>query len=227
MYFSENKDNPFIIEPTDEKYGELKGKWSEEFHNSNPVVLEIGCGRGEYTTGLARINPEINYIGIDLKGDRMYHGAKDAQVEGLKNVRFLRTRIELLENFFEENEVKEIWITFPGPRPKKSEANRRLTTQKFLNIYKNILVPGGVINVKTDSDFVYEYTKEQVGLRTDIETLIDTDDLYESNYAELHQGITTQFERRFLAEGKNIHYLKLKFSGSRGFLKRLAKWLKL
>ncbi len=213
--FHENAKLENIIEPGKPLYDKIKGAWQDLFFkNTNPVVIEIGCGRGDYTVGLAREFSNKNFIGIDVKGDRIWFGAKAAQEEELENVAFLRTRIELLNQFFAQNEVDEIWITFPGPRPRKREANRRLTTNKFLDIYKNILTSGGTVHLKTDSDFAYEFTKEILADRDDIEIIVDTSSLYDSKLVDIHHGIKTHFEKRFLAQGKKIKYLAFRFLNS-------------
>ena len=133
-----------------------KGKWHEFFGNCNPIVLELGCGKGEYTVGLAKIFPDKNFIGIDIKGARMWTGAKESNIEGLKNVAFLRTDIELITEFFATDEVAEIWITFPDPQMKK--VRKRLTSTRFMALYQQILKPQGIVHLKTDSPFLYAYT---------------------------------------------------------------------
>ena len=163
--FAEMAQNPLVVQcpfsQLQEEGFPLKGKWHEEFFkNQNPIVLELGCGRGEYTIGLARRFPERNFIGIDIKGARMWHGAKTAMEEGMKNVAFLRTNIECIDAFFAPGEVAELWLTFSDPQMKK--ATKRLTSTFFMNRYRKFLVDGGIINVKTDSNFLATYTKYMV-----------------------------------------------------------------
>ena len=154
----------------------MRGKWHEEyFHNDNPIVLELGCGRGEYTVGLAAKYPEKNYIGIDIKGARMWAGAKQAELAGMKNVAFLRTNIEMLTHFFAPNEVAEIWITFPDPQMKK--ATKRLTSTYFMQRYAELLVENGLLQLKTDSPFLYTFTQAMVK-ENNYPLLVDTSDLY-------------------------------------------------
>ncbi|WP_294082738.1 tRNA (guanosine(46)-N7)-methyltransferase TrmB [Proteiniphilum sp. UBA5384] len=182
-----------------------KGKWHTYFGNNNPVVLELGCGKGEYTVGLARKFPEKNFIGIDIKGARMWTGARQALQEGLTNAAFLRTRIELIHFFFSQDEVSEIWITFPDPQMKKT--NKRLTSTRFMDQYSRILKDGGFIHLKTDSYFLYRYTKEMIE-KNQLEILFDTDDLYHSGLDEDMLEIRTFYEQQWLARGLNIKYIR-------------------
>src|SRR5690554_4542221 len=153
----------------------LKGKWNTHFKNDNPIILELGCGKGEYTIGLAREHNNKNFIGIDIKGARMWSGATQAINEKLNNVAFLRTHIELINNFFSENEISEIWITFPDPQMKKT--NKRLTSIRFMKEYSQILKNDGLIHLKTDSNFLYSYTKEMIEANN-LKIMFDTQDLY-------------------------------------------------
>lgn len=183
----------------------LRGKWAAEvFHNSNPIVLELGCGKGEYAVGLGRLFPDKNFIGIDIKGARMWTGAKQAEEEGLKNVAFLRTSIHLLESFFSRGEVSEIWITFPDPQMKK--VNKRLTGTHFLEIYRRVLAPDGVIHLKTDSPFLYTYTSEMLR-HNGIEPIGKTDDIYGTEYAGIVPPIRTFYEQQWLARGITSKYI--------------------
>lgn len=212
LRFAVNEGRENLIEKTKPLYNEIKGKWNElYFKNQNPLVIEIGAGRGEYTVGLAREFQDKNFVAVDLKGDRLWHGSGIATEENLKNSAFLRARIELIENLFAGNEVNEIWITFPGPRPKKTQANRRLTNQKFLNIYKGLLKPGGLVHLKTDSDFVLNYTLEMLSERKDVLNLEFTTDLYNSKFLPDHYEIQTRFEKMFMAKGEKIKYLRFQF----------------
>jgi tRNA (guanine-N7-)-methyltransferase len=153
----EEREN--VVERSKELYTSIKGKWHERyFNNNNPITLELACGRGEYTVGLATLFPGRNYIGVDIKGERIWKGSTWAVEQSLKNVAFLRTQILLIENFFEENEADEIWITFPDPRPRKRDIKRRLTSPRYLEMYKKLLKPGGYIRLKTDNTSLYTYT---------------------------------------------------------------------
>lgn len=199
-----------VIEPGDERYGQLIGKWREQhFENDNPLVLEIGCGRGEYTVGMARLFPEKNFIGLDIKGARLWKGSTLAEEEELENVTFLRTFIENLADNFEENEVDEVWITFPDPRPRDRDEKKRLTSPRFLDLYERIVKPGGIIHLKTDNLGLYEYTLEVLQERK-VKDLIHTAVLYNSDLQEHTMGIYTTYEKRYLAEGITIKYLQYK-----------------
>ncbi len=184
----------------------LKGKWGKEyFKNDNPIVLELGCGKGEYTVGLARVFPNKNFIGMDIKGARMWSGATDATVNKLENVAFVRTHIEMIAHFFDTNEVSEIWITFPDPQMKK--VNKRLTSCRFMKEYSEILKEKGLIHLKTDSNFLYTYTKAIVE-ENELQVLFDTDDLYNSDIESEILSIQTFYEKQWLSRGLNIKYFK-------------------
>ena len=194
----------------------MRGKWHEEyFHNDNPIVLELGCGRGEYTVGLAARYPDKNYIGIDIKGARMWAGAKQAELAGMKNVAFLRTNIEMLTHFFAPNEVAEIWITFPDPQMKK--ATKRLTSTYFMQRYAELLQENGLIHLKTDSPFLYTYTQAMVKENT-YPLLVDTCDLYNTEQVSLvgnresdieeARALQTHYEHQWLDRGLTIKYLR-------------------
>ena len=193
----------------------MRGKWHEEyFHTDNPIVLELGCGRGEYTVGLAAHNPNKNYIGIDIKGARMWAGAKQAELAGMKNVAFLRTNIEMLTHFFAPNEVAEIWITFPDPQMKK--ATKRLTSTYFMQRYRQLLQQDGLIHLKTDSPFLYTYTQAMVK-ENGYPLLVDTADLYNTEQSsgvgsresdiEEARALQTHYEHQWLDRGLTIKYL--------------------
>lgn len=186
---------------------DLKGHWHESFfQNGNPIVLELGCGRGEYTVGLAREYPERNFIGIDIKGARMWAGAKEAHMAGMDNVGFLRTNIELLDRFFAPGEVAEIWITFPDPQMKKTR--KRLTATNFLEMYRRILRTDGIVNLKTDSPFLYAYTR-LMAQHNGLELFDDTADLYATiEPTNPILNIRTHYERQWLARGLTIKYLR-------------------
>lgn len=185
----------------------LKGKWSEMFfRNNNPITLELGCGKGEYTVNLAELYPERNFIGVDIKGARIWKGAKTAIDSELKNVAFIRTNIELIDSFFATEEVEEIWITFPDPQLKKSRNKKRLTSPRFLNLYRHILVDNGRIHLKTDSIEMHQYTADLVRHNV-LEVVRQTEDLYNSGIVDDILGIKTFYEQKFLAEGCNITYI--------------------
>lgn len=199
-----------VVELEDGKV--LKGLWSKEhFKNNNPVVLELGCGKGEYTVNLARLFPERNFIGIDYKGNRIWRGAKTALEEGIENVAFLRIQIENLLDYFAENEVSEIWITFPDPQPQISREKKRLTSPRFLSMYKFTLTGAGSVHLKTDSDSLYLYTLQKVS-EPGFELQINTADLYNSEFADEVLSIKTYYEKKYLATNKNINYLKFTFA---------------
>ena len=184
----------------------LKGRWkSDFFKNDNPIVLELGCGKGEYAVGLARRFPEKNYIGVDIKGARMWTGAKSAVKEGISNVAFLRTNIELITRFFEPGEVSEIWITFPDPQMKK--VRKRLTSSRFLELYREIRVADGIVHLKTDSPFLYTYTDALVKLNN-MPTEVNTSDLYHSDIVDDILEIKTFYEQQWLDRGLTIKYIK-------------------
>ena len=186
----------------------LKGRWGADFFgNDKPIVLELGCGKGEYTVGLARRFPDKNFIGVDIKGARMWTGASEARDTGMKNVAFVRTSIELIDSFFAPGEVGEIWITFPDPQMKK--ATKRLTSTRFMNLYRRILVDNGLIHLKTDSPFLYTYTDLMVKLNS-LPVVESTADLYASGSAGDILDIKTHYERQWLARGLTIKYLQFR-----------------
>jgi len=197
----------FLFDERDHNF-RLKGKWnSHYFKNKNPIVLELGCGKGEYSNGLAEKYSGKNFIGIDIKGARIWRGSKNAQEKKLNNVCFLRTQIEYIEACFEKDEVSEIWITFPDPQPNKEK--KRLTHPVFLNRYKNVLKKGGTIHLKTDSKELYDFTLEVVK-ENDITLLDSTHDLYAETTPEREEvkSIKTHYEKLFADKGKKITYLK-------------------
>ena len=186
----------------------LCGSWSDHFGNANPITLELGCGKGDYTLVLARIHPDRNYIGVDIKGARLWRGAKTAIEEPLANVAFIRTRIEMIDRFFAPGEVSEVWITFCDPQPKKP--GKRLTSPRFLDTYDRFLAPGSLMHLKTDSQELYDYTLNEVLPSRSAEVLAATDDLYNSSYEGEAKLTQTFYERMFLAEGKPITYIEWK-----------------
>ncbi len=219
-HFAEMKTFPNVFEPTLEevfrKPYSLKGKWRKEvFKNDNPIVLELGCGKGEYTVGMGRKFPNKNFIGIDIKGARMWRGAKTSLDEDLNNIAFLRTRIEFIESCFAANEVDEIWITFPDPQKKDRREKKRLTGPLFIDRYKQFLKKDGIVHLKTDSDFFYEFSVEQTEL-FNFQVLESTADLYNEKIEDFDNdtqeilSIKTHYEGIFTEKGHKIHYLKFK-----------------
>ena len=189
-----------------------RGRWAADIlPEPLPITLELGCGRGEYTVALARIHPRRAFVGIDIKGARMYAGAREALDTGLRNALFLRTQVELLDAFFAPGEVEEIWITFPDPQMKK--VNKRLTSARFLESYRRILGPGGVVSLKTDSPFLFEFTRRIVSLNN-LRVIEITDDLYGSGNADPEKSVKTAYERQWLARGKKIKLLRFAFAQS-------------
>ncbi|MBR2245301.1 MAG: tRNA (guanosine(46)-N7)-methyltransferase TrmB [Prevotella sp.] len=189
---------------------EMQGHWHEEyFHNDNPIVLELGCGKGEYTVGLAKRYPDMNFIGVDIKGARMWTGATQAVKEGLKNVAFLRTNIEIIDRFFAPDEVTEIWLTFSDPQMKTPR--KRLTSTYFMNRYRRFLIDGGLIHLKTDSNFLFTYTTYMVE-KNRLPLVLRTNDLYSENseYSEFSEAasIQTYYEQMWIDRGLNIKYMK-------------------
>lgn len=189
----------------------FKGKWASEFFkNNNPVVLELACGKGEYTVNLGRIFPDKNFIGIDYKGNRIWRGAKTALEDGVSNVGFLRIQIETILDYFADGEIDEIWITFPDPQPQISREKKRLTSPRFLEKYKQILKHEGPINLKTDNDELHAYTSEKIG-ELGLKLFVKTEDLYNSEHADEVLSIKTYYEKKYLQDNKNINYLKFSF----------------
>lgn len=208
--FAELHTFPNVIEADfEDAYGKkhpVMSNWHTRFGNFNPVTLELGCGKGEYTVSLARIFNQKNFIGVDIKGNRMWVGAGDALKAKLQNVQFLRTRIEFIEAFFAPAEVDEIWITFPDPQMQSNRRKKRLTSPNFLNRYKKFLKPGGKVHLKTDSSFLYKYTKAVIEANN-LTKIVDTNNLYQSEYIDLTFGVKTYYEQMFLKQGKAITYL--------------------
>jgi len=194
-----------------ENPAENKGKWHEVFGNNNPITVEIGCGKGAYTLNLARKFPDANFIGVDIKGPRIWTGAKAAMAEKLNNAVFARMQVEFLNEAFAPGEVSEIWVPFPDPYPKISKAKRRLISPRFLAQYKQVLAPNGIMHFKSDNDGLYEYGMETLPENKEIEVLAFTGNLYESPFLNELTSIKTAYEMRFLAEGKTIKYIKFRF----------------
>lgn len=194
-----------------EKNGELKGRWNQDvFKNNHPLVLELGCGRGEYTVGLGKLFPDKNFIGIDIKGARMWTGAKESFDAHMENVAFLRTHIEFIEHFFAPGEVNEIWLTFPDPQMKK--INKRLTCTRFIDLYRKILSRNGLIHLKTDSHFLYTYTRE-MAKANHFPIHLCTDNLYHSGWDNNILSIRTYYEQQWIDRGLSIKYIQFTCEG--------------
>ena len=212
--FNENETFKNVIQPTREEVLNdslsLKGNWSKRFNNNNPIVLELGCGKGEYTVGLAELYPDKNFIGIDIKGARFWRGAKTATESKMDNVYFIRTQIELITSIFADNEVSEIWITFPDPQIKYKRTKHRMTNEAFLANYKKILNPEGIVHLKTDSEFMHGYT---LGLLHGAghEVLYANHDVYKNGGAPKEVlDIQTFYENQYLEKNKAITYTRFK-----------------
>lgn len=190
----------------------MKGKWaSDHFKNNNPVVLELACGKGEYSVGLAKLFPEKNFIGVDLKGNRIWRGARTGVDEGIENLAFLRIQIEDVLEYFAPGEIDEIWITFADPQPQESREKKRLTFPGFLDKYKVLLRDGGKVNLKTDNDGLYNYTCEKVE-ELNLIAHKNTNHLYQSEFADEVLSIKTHYERIYLKHDKNINYIQFSFN---------------
>jgi tRNA (guanine-N7-)-methyltransferase len=201
--FEELKTFPNVLEfPKD-----IAGKWKEFFRNENPLILELACGKGEYALGLGQLYPNKNFIGVDLKGNRIWVGAKRSLQQNLKNVAFLRTQIDIITEYFTTEEVNEIWITFPDPQLRTSKAKKRLTHPKFLRLYRSFLVSGGLIHLKTDSPDLYHFTKLVINLYGCI-LHEDQDDVYNKKEISDELKIKTHYESLDIAGSNRIHYLQ-------------------
>ena len=209
VHFQENQSFPHLFQPVYHELGNgfrLKSKWNSDFFkNEHPIILELGCGKGEYTVALAQKYPEQNFIGIDLKGARLWRGCKTIEEEKIENAAFLRSRVDHLEKFFGKEEISAIWITFPDPQPGKER--KRLTSPVFLSKYKNVMKEGGIIHLKTDDLSFYEYTLEVIE-RQNHQLLFATNDLYNSGFLEEVISIKTYYERIWLEKGKKICYIQ-------------------
>jgi len=186
---------------------DMQGKWHSFFQNENPITLELACGKGEYAVGMGRLYPQRNFLGIDLKGNRIWVGAKKALNEGLKNVGFVRSHIDKIENYFAPGEVNEIWITFPDPQLRVSKARKRLTHPQFLRVYQSILKPGGYIHLKTDSPDLYDFTK-LVAAMYGLNIVEDMEDAYSNPEISEELKIKTYYESLDIAQSNRVHYLK-------------------
>lgn len=197
-----------VIEPGKPLFETIQGNWHETYFNNNhDIIVEIGCGKGDYTIGMANLFPNKNFIGVDIKGSRLWKGSTIAQEQGLTNVAFLRNFIEQLPQQFANQEISEIWITFPDPRPRKGETKKRLTSVRFLDIYQSLLKPGGIVHFKTDDLDLFNYTLDLLQARQ-AKNLLYTFNLYQSDLQHHTLGIQTTYEKRFLAEGQTIKYLQ-------------------
>lgn len=219
--FAEMATYKHVIQPTLQevlnKDYSLKGNWNSQFFgNNNPIVLELGCGKGEYTVGLSKRFPDKNFIGIDIKGARIWRGAKTAVEENLTNVGFLRTRIEHILSFFAPNEVSEIWITFPDPQEKRIRAKKRLTSSRFLPMYQQFLKADGIIHLKTDNQILYDYTY-RLCLHNEIDIIKSTSNLYETETDVNLLSIQTFYESQYLAKGVPIKYIQFTLHGKTSF----------
>ena len=212
--FRDNALRSNVIEPGKDILNSIKGNWRNmQFNNQNPLVLELACGKGDYTVGLGRLFPGKNFIGVDIKGSRIWTGSSLAETDGLRNVAFLRIHILNLGEYFEENEVDSIWITFPDPRPRDRDERKRLIHPRFLEIYRKILKPGGTIFLKTDNDLLFRYSLDILSNFEGVEGLVFTWDLYHSDLLDDHYNLMTNYEKKFLEEGIKIKYLKFSFTG--------------
>jgi tRNA (guanine-N7-)-methyltransferase len=201
-----------VIEPGKELFQTVKGNWNSiYFKNENPITVEFACGRGEYSVGMARAMTNRNFIGVDKKGDRLWKGSTWAVDEQLTNVVFLRTDILFIESFFEKGEVDEIWLTFPDPRPRKRDAKRRLSSSRYIDMYKKLLRPAGFFRFKTDNTDLFNFTMEELSMRNDLIDFEYTHDLYESVLRPECYEIKTKYEEMFAAQGEKIKYLRFRF----------------
>lgn len=192
---------------------DMKGRWAGFFHNNNSITLELACGKGEYAVGLGRLHPQRNFIGLDIKGNRMWVGAKTALEEGLTNVAFVRTQIDKVTDYFAEGEVEDIWITFPDPQLRISKAKKRLTHPRFLRLYRAIMGQAGVVHLKTDSPDLYSFTKQVTDI-FDLKVLQDIEDVYAEPVVTSDLAIKTHYEKLDIARSNRIHYLKFSLDGS-------------
>lgn len=190
---------------------DMQGKWKNYFKNNNPITLELACGKGEYAVGLGRLYPQQNFIGIDVKGNRIWRGAKTALEEGLNNVAFLRSKIDKIGDYFEPGEVSEIWITFPDPQLRFSKMKKRLTHPRFLRVYQHFLQPGGLINLKTDSPDLYHFTESVINLYG-LQLLVNYDDIYQQQNLSEVLRIKTHYEGLDIAQSNRVHYLQFQLN---------------
>lgn len=220
--FSEMETFPHVFQYTysalheSEERFPMKGKWRDFFGNDNPIVLELGCGRGEYTVALAQLFPEKNFIGVDIKGSRMWAGAKESHLKGMKNVAFIRTNIEIISEFFSTDEVSEIWLTFPDPQMKK--VRKRLTSTRFMELYQQFVKENGIIHLKTDSNFMFQYTVEMIKANQ-YPVIFQNNDLYHSDFSDDKiLSIKTFYEQQWLERGLTIKYIKFNLQHKEQFI---------
>lgn len=205
--FAAIKEFPHVLE-----YPQgMPGRWADFFHNNHPITLELACGKGEYTIGLAKMRPDDNFVGVDVKGNRIWVGATQARAENLSNVAFLRSQIELLATYFAPGEVRDIWITFPDPQLRLSRAKKRLTHPRFLRLYRDILAPGGQIHLKTDSPDLYDFTQKVIRLY-DLPLHESAADVYTREYVSPELAIRTHYEGLDIAGSRRVHYLRFGLS---------------
>ncbi|MEM6734761.1 MAG: tRNA (guanosine(46)-N7)-methyltransferase TrmB [Bacteroidota bacterium] len=209
--FAQNKKSKNVIEPGKELYETIAGNWKNYFGDEHDLVVELGCGWGEYTTALAEKFPKKKFIGVDIKGDRVWRGSQYAQKNELSNVAFLRCHIIEISHLFDEDEVDELWLTFPDPQPKDRNEKHRLSNSTFLEKYQHILKPRGFFRFKTDDTFLFEYTLRVLS-NFEIKDFEFTYDLYHSNLLDDHFGIKTKYEKLWIKQGKKIKYMKFRFN---------------
>jgi tRNA (guanine-N7-)-methyltransferase len=211
--FAQNEVNPNVVQAGKPIFEQIKGQWNAlQFANNQPLVVELACGRGEFTLGLGRQYPNQNFIGVDIKGSRIWKGSSSASAEGIHTVAFLRTQIQQLQDFFAPGEISELWITFPDPFPRDGDEKRRLTSPKFLEMYKQLVKAGGLIHFKTDNTGLYEYTDLVLKDRPDCQIHFNTADFYESELRDAHHGIKTRYEKIFSDKGEKIKYIQFSFT---------------
>ena len=211
--FAQNEVNPNVVQAGKPIFEQIKGQWNAlQFANDRPLVVELACGRGEFTLGLGRQYPNQNFIGVDIKGSRIWKGSSSATAEGIHTVAFLRTQIQQLQDFFAPGEISELWITFPDPFPRDGDEKRRLTSTKFLEMYKQLVKSGGLIHFKTDNTGLYEYTDLVLKDRPDCQIHFNTADFYESELRDAHHGIKTRYEKIFSDKGEKIKYIQFSFT---------------
>ena len=210
--FAQNEVNPNVVQAGKPIFEQVKGQWNVLlFANDQPLVVELACGRGEFTLGLGRQYPNQNFIGVDIKGSRIWKGSSTATAEGIHTVAFLRTQIQQLQDFFAPGEISELWITFPDPYPRDGDEKRRLTSPKFLEMYKQLVKAGGLIHFKTDNTGLYEYTESVLSARPDCQIHYNTADFYGSELRDAHYGIKTRYEKIFSDKGEKIKYIQFSF----------------
>jgi tRNA (guanine-N7-)-methyltransferase len=210
--FRENTERRNVVEPGKLIIDDIKGNWSAFFGNQYPITYELGCGKGAYTVGLARRYPRRNFVGVDVKGARLWVGSTQAEEEALTNAAFLRIRLLDIDRYVAAGEAAELWITFPDPRPRDRDAKRRITGPRFMDLYRQVLQPGGTVHLKTDNQPLFDFTLEGLHKRNDVLELDYTHNLYDSPLYGDEQQIATDYERKFSAQGKKICYLRFRFS---------------